>query len=462
MEAIAMDFIQYFKALQKKYPITQKEILHEFNCNKDLMNKGTLSHKLNGKRDISIEELEIILRMLRCTSEERKEVLRLFKISKLGDLAYEELICMKNYIENFVEERTPFIYEKNVSLSCSAYLNNEKMINSYIFKLLKTAEEDTCINIICQSDYPTLSSVLIHLYSRVTPNVKQIVCLNNSGINENNTYNIRLIKTLNNLVARNCKHHVRYYYDEIFSHLNSYTFYPYMITLNDMAIMISSDYKQGIFIKDLKSVNGLNAQFDTIFNQCNDLFEVIENDFEYMKQCVMFESAGFEEMFALQYHPCTILNGNPFLADVVIKEEMQLRNEILEMYKNRLKMYKNKKQCFIYCEEGMDDFLKRGLTTDMSTEIFKPVPDVDRKNLAKRMQTNRENVINKSIPATSLNIPKELTVMCYDNERIIVGYKHPDFHNSGVRLLTKERSIYKSMLLLLKYLRDESEVGMIF
>ena len=45
-------------------PITQKEILHEFNCNKYSMNKGTLSHKLNGKRDISIEELEIILRRL--------------------------------------------------------------------------------------------------------------------------------------------------------------------------------------------------------------------------------------------------------------------------------------------------------------------------------------------------------------------------------------------------------------
>lgn len=457
-----LSLISYIRHLQEKYSITQTNILYEFVCRNIPMNKGSLSHKLKGERELSRKELDTILNVLQCTSAERKEALRLFKIHKLGEVKYDELICMKNYIENFVEERIPFIYEKNVSLDYSIHLSNEKMLNSYIFELLKKAEDNSRVNIICQSDYQVLSSVLIHLYSRVAPRVKQLVCLNNSGKSENNTYNIRLIKTLNNLVARNYKHHVHYYYDDISSHLNSYTFYPYMITLNDMAIMISSDYKQGVFIKDLNIVNGINSQFDTIFNQSNDLFEVIENDFEYMKQCVMFESAGFEEMFALQYHPCTILNGNPFLADVVIKEEMPLRNEILEMYKNRLKMYKNKKQCFIYCDEGMDDFLKNGLTTDMSTEIFKPVPDVDRKNLAIRMQINRENVINKSIPATLLNIPKELTIMCYDNERIIVGYKHPDFHNSGVRLITKERSIYKSMLLLLKHLRDENEIGVIF
>lgn len=115
--------------------------------------------------------------------------------------------------------------------------------------------------------YCTLSSVLIYLCASVKPNVRQIVCFNNSIKSDDNTHNIGLTKTLNNLVARNYKHQVRYYYDDIYSHLNSFTLYPFMITLGNMAVIIVSDYAHGLFINDINLITGDNRRFDSIYNE---------------------------------------------------------------------------------------------------------------------------------------------------------------------------------------------------
>ncbi len=457
-----MKLFLYIKLLQKKYSVTNSDILNELKHLNASESKGSLSHKLNGERKLSEKEFEVILNTLQCSGEERKEARRLYKIHCLGEAKYEEFMCMKAYIEDFVEYQIPFIYEENVPMSSSVEIQSEKMLNSYILALLKLADDKSEINILCQPDYRVLSSILIFLYATVKPNVRQAVCFNNSVKSENNTHNIRLTKTLNNLVARNYKHQVRYYYDDIDSHLNSFTLFPFMLTLGNMAVLITSDYKQGLFIKDANLVAGLNRRFEMIYAESDDLFEIIENDFEYMKQCVAFEEEGFTELFALQYHPCTILNGNASLAAAVIRDELPYKKAILDMYANRLAMYKDKEQCFIYCEDGMRDFLETGYTTDMSPEIFIPVPDVDRRNLADRMQRNRKNVVNRALPVVALDIPKELTIMCYDNNHIIVGYKHPDFLNNGFRLITKEGSIYQSMLNMLRYMRDEEDISLIF
>lgn len=457
-----MQLFSFIKILQKKYSVTNVDILNELKHLNATESKGSLSHKLNGERALSEKEFEIILNTLQCSGEERKEARRLYKIHCLGEAQYREFICMKAYIEDFVEYQTPFVYEDNVPMSGSVDLQGEKMLNSYILALLKLADDDSQINILCQPDYRALSSILIYLYASVKPNVRQIVCFNNSIKSENNTHNIGLTKTLNNLVARNYRHQVRYYYDDIYSHLNSFTLYPFMITLGNMAVMIASDYKHGLFINDANLIAGLNRRFDAIYDESDDLFEVIENDFEYMKQCVAFEKEGFQEMFSLQYHPCTILNADSALAEKVLRNELSVKNEILSMYAERLEMYKGKKQCHIFCSEGMKDFLETGYTTDLSPEFFIPVPESDRRWLADRISRSKKNVISREIPVTAIEIPKELTIMCYDNNRIIVGYKHPDFLNNGFRLITKEGSIYHSMKKLLEYMREEEDISLIF
>lgn len=139
------------------------------------------------------------------------------------------------------------------------------MLNSYILALLKLSNDDSQINIFCQSDYCKLSSVLIYLYASVKPNMQQIVCFNNSIKSDDNTHNIGLTKTLNNLVARNYKHQMRYYYDDIYSHLNSFSLYPFMITLGNMAVIITSDYAHGLFINDINLITGDNRRFDSIY-----------------------------------------------------------------------------------------------------------------------------------------------------------------------------------------------------
>lgn len=457
-----MQLFTFIKILQKKYSVSNVDILNELRHLNATESKGSLSHKLNGERALTEKEFEIILNTLQCSGEERKEARRLYKIHCLGEAKYREFMCMKAYIEDFVEYQTPFVYEDNVPMCSSVELEDEKMLNSYILALLKLADDGSQINILCQPDYRTLSSVLIYLYASVKPNVRQLVCFNNSIRSENNTYNIVLTKTLNNLVARNYKHQVRYYYDDVDSHLNSFTLYPFMISLGNQAVMIASDYKHGLFINDVNLTAGLNRRFDSIYQESDDLFEVIENDFEYMKQCVVFEKEGFQEMYSLQYHPCTILNADSTLAEKVLRNELPFKKEILSMYAERLELYRGKKQCHIFCSDGMRDFLETGYTTDLSPEFFIPVPERDRQWLADRMRRRKTEVITREIPATAIRIPKELTIMCYDNNRIIVGYKHPDFLNNGFRLITKEGSIYHSMKKLLEYMRDEEDISLIF
>lgn len=109
-----MQFFLYMKLLQKKYSVTNSDILNELKHLNASESKGSLSHKLNGERKLSEKEFEVILNTLQCSGEERKEARKLYKIHCLSEVNYREFMCMKAYSEDFVEYQMPFVYDDNV------------------------------------------------------------------------------------------------------------------------------------------------------------------------------------------------------------------------------------------------------------------------------------------------------------------------------------------------------------
>ena len=65
-----MQYYEYVEILQKKYRVTNTELLEELAASGNRISKSNLSHKLKGERRLTPEELEIVIQTLSATAAE--------------------------------------------------------------------------------------------------------------------------------------------------------------------------------------------------------------------------------------------------------------------------------------------------------------------------------------------------------------------------------------------------------
>lgn len=448
-----MKLIEYIKKMQSKYNISNTEIIEEFNDNHISISKGAFSHKLNGERKITKKEADILRQVFGMSSAEEKLFNELYRIYDMGEENYEEIICVQKYIESLSELKTPVIPHEIINLDDVHSISDEDTLSKVIFTVIRKIWGKGKLKILCQPEYKSLSDMLLYFFSGINSDTEQIVCFNNSSKSINNLYNIQCIKVLNNLVIRNTEYSVRYYYDDVFSHINCFSLFPFMVIAGEYAVLISADYKSGLLIHEEDIIFGLNNEFNKQYAHSQELFEIIEDEAKYMEICTLCEKESQKQFYTLQYHPCVIFAGNMDIAKSHIKDGFPGKQEILNMYSQRLVNLNDSNFCHIYNEEGMADFMNTGRTSDLSENMFTPMSFVERKMIEEKIKHSDQNHQSCKLSSDVIKIPKMLTIVCYDNNNILVGYKNSE--HSEQRFLLKERSIYKSILAFFKYLQEE-------
>lgn len=446
-----MNFVEYLKKIKQKYGISNTEMLEELNKNNLSMGKSALSHKLNGERPIDKKEFDIILRVLGLTVSEELKLKSLYKIHCIGEKKYEEIQCMKEFVELFNEEVVPYIPQQKTHVGDTIRIDNNQMMNSVLYTVMNEVWGKSKIRVLCQPEYRTLSDILISLaIQKGKADIEQIVCFNNSEKRETNEYNIRNIKTLCNIVMRNNNHKIRYYYDDIQSHINEFSLFPFMVISDKYVTLITSDFESGYCFHDNQLAEYLSARFNDLYNKSQPLFEEIHNDLEYLKVSMEMEQSTYKEFYTLQFHPCVLFEGNLEYAQRKIKDSFPYKEEMIELYMKRISYSNQYKSYHIYSQDGMEDFLATGRTLDLSEALFHPLDIEERKAIVEHLKNASQNKNGYAISGNALKIPKILTIACYDNGNIIIGYKNPDF--AGYQWIIKERSMWKSMMTFLKYL----------
>lgn len=441
-----MKFLEYFKFIQEKYQIPNNELLEELCRSNISITKSNLSHKLNGDRKINEEELNVFIDVIRPSIAEEEKLRDLFKIYLFGEAEFEEVKLIKEYIEQFDDNATVIFAERALKLDSISEINDEKLLGEIVFALLSDSWSKNTIKILCQPEYRKMIDTLIYLSGIESAKVEHIVCFNNDYKSDSNIYNIHCLRTLDKLAIKNQYHSIRYFYDKVNARANVLTVFPFFIVTDERVLLISHDFKSGYLSSEKQLVIKLKSEFDRIYAQTQELFQIINNDIEYIQMCAEIEKKTQKEFFTLQFHPCVLFNYDAQITKSCIKDEFQYKEELFDVLSSRWSGLNNIKGYHVHSPLGTQDFMENGLTTDMSTDIFNPVSKIDRNVVMNKIRTNVEQV-EIEVSERFIKIPRLLSIACYDSGTVLISYK--DTNES--RLIVRERSLYKSMMNFFKY-----------
>ena len=441
-----MKFIDYLKFLREKYEVSSTELLDELSASGTKIKKSSLSHKLSGERKITREELEIIITVLQLSVAEEHKLRELYKVYDFGESEFEEVKLIKEYIEQFDNDTVIQIAESDVDIESVTEINDDRLLASVIFKLLSRCWGTESIVIMCQAEFTKLVDVLLNLSSQKPSRVSQLVCFNNDYKSDNNIYNIKSLGILDKLVTHNPEYRIRYFYDKVNARTNPLTVFPFYIVAGNKLLLLSYDYKSGYLVHDTAFVNKYKAEFERVFELGSNLFQIVDNDIEYMQLCAEFEKTANERFYPLQYHPCIRFNGDVRITSSCVKTDIPFSGEILKFITASWENPHEINGYHIHSAMGTKDFLEHGITTDMSKSLFNPVAEKERSVLLEKVKNNKTQ-IDIEINDSFIRIPYALSIVCYDSGIVLISYRGAN----GSRLLLKERSLYKSMVNFFEY-----------
>lgn len=443
-----MNFIEYLKMLKEKYDVTNAEILSELQNNGIKITTSNLSHKLKGDRTFSKDELNVIVRVIRPTVAEIDKLFELYKIARFGKERFNEVMYIKKYVEDLADE-TIINFKSGIdSLDNISSIDNEKLLAETMYVMLKKSWNNDKIKIFCQPDFKQLVNQLILFNQNTTAYIEYLVCMNNDNKSDNNLYNINLLRSLGKIAKDNFNFNVKYFYDNINSRVNEFTFMPFFIICGEYTLFITHNFKSGFLSSD-KNLNSMaENKFDSMFEISEKLFRIVPDITEYMKICTELELTCKEKFYTLQMHPCVLYSGDKSLADDHVKDSFPLKAALLNEVKVRTENI-NITGYNLHSKKGTDDFLHTGFTSDMSPLYSTPYSEAERKLILEKIKRCK-NHIDVELKTDFISLPEEMVLCCYDNGNVVISYKSK-LHECA-RLILNERGLYKSMLNFFEYL----------
>lgn len=441
-----MKFLEDLKLLQEKYHIPSSEILDEL-CHCGIkISKSNLSHKLNGDRTICEEELQVFIDVIRPSIAEEEKLRDLYKVYLFGESEFEEVKLIKEYIEEFNSTFASLISEQTIPLDNITDISDERLLDTVLYTIISEAWGNTSIKILCQPEYKKLVDILLYFSVNKSSEVQHLVCLSNDFKNDNNLYNIHCLRILDKLVIRNHQHTIRYFYDKVTARFNVLTAFPFFIIANRRVLLISYDFTSGYLLNDEDFARKLSAEFDRMYSQTQELFQIVNNDIDFMQMCAEFERKTRKQFFTLQFHPCVFFNNDARITASCIRDDFLHKNELLDLISTRWNGLNNITGYHIHSSNGTLDFMETGLTTDMSETIFVPVEKKCRNIVMNKIRSNADQ-LELELNEKFIKIPRPLSIACYDSGIVFISYKDV----SESRLIIRERSLYKSMMNFFSY-----------
>ena len=122
-----------------------------------------------------------------------------------------------------------------------------------------------------QPDYKFLFSLLASLHASASLKIDHIFCVGTeyAFTKDHQLINLKYLREIFPLYMAGLNYSLWYYYDRIQSHYYNFNLFPCMILTSDAAILCSSDYQNGIFIKSPDVVQLLWNQFISYKEQCS-------------------------------------------------------------------------------------------------------------------------------------------------------------------------------------------------
>ena len=359
-------------------------------CNLD---RSTMYKIINGKRNPpSMEIFEKMTQFMHLTPMEYNFLKESLEITQIGPEIYYTRKSVENFICQFPDQPaaeitgssfSPDSMSEQPQADCIS-LTSQQHINYYVHQMIlsESVRTDGKIAMFIQPNYKFLFSLLASLHASVSLTIDHILCVGTEAAftKDHQLINLKYLREIFPLYMAGLNYSLWYYYDRIQSHYYNFNLFPCMILTSDAAILCSSDYQNGIFLKSPDVVQLLWNPFISYKEQCSLFFRPAPLTPENHKMVIdsMFDTFYDQnDLIGIQPEPCL----TPFFTGKLLHEifnyELSQADNILQMAEHAFQMNMSKiqnEQFLIYSTlEGLLQFAETGLTDEIPEIFYHPL-----------------------------------------------------------------------------------------
>ncbi len=402
------------------------------------LDRTTIQRSISGERLPNINLLGNICDYLRISPSERKELMELFTIEKIG----LKLHSRRKYVKLILDQIAALHIHDFRSSKYSKHLNisndieqeimifyGEYSVNSIILDVLEDEvvnNNQPHINLTVPFDFAFLYNSLYQLYweSKGKIEIEHIIKFNkNPQCELNSNINLEILSKVLPLalcIGNGYQPHYYYTYTDIAQDI--VLTMPYYIYTSKRLITISDDFKTAILYNN----DDILCLYKEIFIKClaqtsNLIYQLLDCSnliSSYINANIVFG----EVINVIEPQPCFAKYYTHQIIDEHLRQEIPNRDDVKQMiykYYDSYNNYASNLKCF-FSMEGLKYFINTGITIDLPPQFASPFSMAERIYLLKSL---RNDILNKDIlfrvaDPSKLQISSSCTIQTYKDNGI--------------------------------------------
>lgn len=286
------EFSKFCKVLREKSGMTIYQIAKVSGMERTALNRMIL-----GKRFPKQEDLELFCEVIRANEKEKAKLREFYMREKMGKRRYENCQYIKKLLEELDREegvgnRMYCISDERISdhLDCSqSFVQGKEKVEGFIYYVLQRAYSKKKSSTL-YTNFPIKEKVLspaVHFFSEKYKKDIPLFHFLILNVNPEKYYdadcNLKVLYHTLTWKFREGANYIPYYtYSQIMQSDLELQLMPYYLVSNDCVLFVSSDFCQGIFLKDAGLTAFYQGEMKNLCGRLEPLFQSeveIENEF---------------------------------------------------------------------------------------------------------------------------------------------------------------------------------------
>lgn len=264
-----------FSELLKKYinenKISVKKLSSELHMDRTLMQKYMSGNRIP-KNYLEVERIGQVLLLL---PQQQEELLEAYYRDIYGDKNYESYIMIKDALEGVRDFRIGSAEDASEAIEEDSPLEHRMVKGAFYGKLAvehafvqfiraaysQRGEEKLKIKMLVQPDQEELLKIILHAIHKMQVAIEHIICMDKERGNNNN---ITLLFSMLALIVSTEEYSIRYYYDNITSHINKMSLLPNMVLVEGHVFLCNRYMDQCLILHDDETAAFFERQYESI------------------------------------------------------------------------------------------------------------------------------------------------------------------------------------------------------
>ncbi|MGF7145663.1 hypothetical protein HNQ56_004106 [Anaerotaenia torta] len=468
---------EFSKTLKKH--ISEQNIPIHFLSKSSGMERTSLQHMLTGKYvPANVEAVEKVINAMTLSPMQREELLHLYHIARIGEDVYRRHQYIKTILESVNTLNQPAVPIYNTSYnhvfpfsSAANAITGIHNVNSVIKAVLEAecSANSGFIKFIIQPEYSFLLDLLLTIGNgNPALPIEHVFCMHqDTDAAPDQLYNLQCLKQIFPLMLSGCNYNPAVYYDNVDSHINNTSVFPYLILTSDKVVCISYDLSYATLYLDPAVHSLYQTQFTHLQHLCRAIVTKIEDPMSLFLQLADYEQKNLKRnapsfAYSLFTQPCFLYCADRYLYDKYMYP-MPGKNEIVDLYAARSTLYFDAiKNGYVYTSyftlEGLDEFWRTGRINELPDDFYSPLEPDDRLLLIERIIDLAAGSPFQTIAINldQMDVPSNFIMSALVENMLIFFYVHPQ--KGFMHFVFNELSIIKSFSSFISYLKNSEMV----